>query len=64
VHVRGNWWRRWQLRRQVARLWRLAYSDTPALISARRLRRLEAQVHEVQSALADGSLTIGVSDTV
>jgi hypothetical protein len=63
LHVQGNWRRRWMLRRRVARLWRLAYRDTPVWITARQLRRLEAQVDEVQSALADGRLAIGAADT-
>jgi hypothetical protein len=57
--VRGGWWRRRALRRQVLHLWRLAFGPTPVRVSPAALTRLSRELDELKAALADGSLRMG-----
>jgi hypothetical protein len=58
VAVRGNWWRRWSLRRQVEVLWQLARAEQPQPVGPRRWQRLLGRLDEVKAALADGTLSL------
>jgi hypothetical protein len=58
LRVKGRWWQHWRLRRQVWRLWRLAYGNRPRRITPRKLTRLGNEMKIIQAALADGTLQI------
>ncbi len=49
-------WQRWQLRRQVLRLWELAYEPTPEPVSRRQFQRLQDALAHVHAALAAGQI--------
>jgi hypothetical protein len=55
VQAMGRWQRR-RLGAAVQRLWRLAQSSEPALISVQRLKRLKKDAALVAQAMADGRL--------
>jgi hypothetical protein len=57
VLAKGGWWRRLRLRRRVGRLWRLARAAPPRL-SPPAFRRLQGELESLQSALAEGSLSL------
>jgi hypothetical protein len=58
VPVRGGWWQRRALRRQIARLWRLAVGSLPEKITAAQLRRVEDELQTLRAAVADGILQL------
>jgi hypothetical protein len=58
VTAAGGWWERWRLRRQVRRLWQLAYGRAPVRVSASEFMRLAAEMERVKVALAGGTRTI------
>jgi hypothetical protein len=55
----GGWWQRRALARRVRRLWRLAHGGPPRRFSERRLLRLQADLRELDAALADGTVRFG-----
>jgi hypothetical protein len=59
VAVRGGWWRRWRLRRQVGRLWRLAGGSAPVRVSRRGFRRLVARLRQLRAEVDGGGLRLG-----
>jgi hypothetical protein len=58
MRISGNWQQAWRLRRQVKRLWRLAYADAPRRMTAKKLTRLRAEIDAVKTAFANGSLQV------
>lgn len=58
IVVKGSWLQRRSLRRQVDRLWELAYAPRPVRVSAREFRRLPAEIEQLRTALADGRVVI------
>jgi hypothetical protein len=58
LRVKGKWWQHWTLRRQIRRLWRLAYGNRPQRITPRKLTRLGNEMKIIQAALADGTLQV------
>jgi hypothetical protein len=61
VMPHGNWRQRWHVRRQVARLWRLACSDTPVSLAPAALRHRLRELEELKSALANGTIKLMIS---
>jgi len=61
VTVHGGWWQRRQRRQQLARLWRLATSQTPERITTQDFRRLQEDLRQVRTAVAEGTI---VADNV
>jgi hypothetical protein len=55
----GDWWQRWRRRRQVARLWRLAFAPTPVRISPGAWPALVAELEQLQVDLAHGVVQVG-----
>ncbi len=58
VQARGGWWQRRHWGRLVGRLWRLAHAARPARVSTRRFVALAAEVNQLRTALADGTVRI------
>jgi hypothetical protein len=56
LEIAGGWARRLWLGRQVRSLWKLAHGPEAGPLSPRQYAQVAARVHEVQAALADGSL--------
>jgi hypothetical protein len=56
--VRGGWWRRRALDKQVQRLWELAYETPARPISAAQFTRVAADADEVKAALVSGVLVL------
>jgi hypothetical protein len=59
VTATGGWWQRPRVRRQVHRLWRLAYGPLPGRITAQEFAELLTEMEQVRAALAQGTLRIG-----
>jgi hypothetical protein len=62
VMVQGGRWQRWRANRRVARLWRLARGDAPAPLSPIALQHRLRELEELQSALANGTIELMISD--
>jgi hypothetical protein len=58
IVARGGWWRRWQTRRRVRRLWQLAHSERPVRVSPRRLKSLLAEIEQLKAELRDGTVAV------
>lgn len=58
VSVQGGWWRRWRVRRRVARLWQLARGDAPIRIAPAALNRWLRDLEELKTALAKGTIEL------
>ncbi len=59
VRVRGGWWQRWQTRRQVLRLWRLAFDPKPQLVPKAAWDLIDGELGELKAALASGDVRFG-----
>jgi hypothetical protein len=59
VTVKGGWWRRWRVRRQVARLWTLAFASKPLPIAPSDWPTLLRQLDDLRRGLANGSVHLG-----
>jgi hypothetical protein len=57
--AQGSRWQRWCINRRVARLWRLARGDAPARLSPTALKHRLRELEELQTALANGTITLG-----
>jgi hypothetical protein len=56
VRVTGSWWRRWKLRRELRRLWRLAQGQANGRFSPAAFDRLRIRLRELRDASARGVL--------
>jgi hypothetical protein len=56
--AQGSWRQRWRVRRRVARLWRLAYGNTPFLLSPAALQHRLREMEELKTALANGTIRV------
>jgi hypothetical protein len=56
----GGWWHRRAMRRNVQRLWRLAYGTPPVSVSPREFADVVAQANAVKAALDEGTLALTV----
>lgn len=57
LKFQGGWWQRRQRRQQVERLWRLALGQAPERITTRDFQRLQDDLRQVRTALANGTVT-------
>jgi hypothetical protein len=57
VVIRGKWWGRGSLHKLVMKLWELAYSSPPRVVTQVQFHQLVADVDEVKAALASGHLS-------
>jgi hypothetical protein len=62
VRASGNPWYRWNARRRVSRLWRLATGNLPARVSRRQLLHLARGVDRLNADRASGRLGIELYD--
>jgi hypothetical protein len=58
VKVKGGWWRRFQMRRRVRRLWRLAFLNRPMFLSPFVVFALADELEELKSALKRGLIQV------
>jgi len=58
VKMKGSRWRRWRVQRRLGRLWHLARGDAPAPISFAALGRLQRELEQLKTALADGTIEL------
>lgn len=56
VEAAGSIVQQWSLRRKLARLWQIAYGDQVPRVTARQLRKLEAELGEILQAIGSGRL--------
>jgi hypothetical protein len=59
VAVKGSWWQRRKLRRQVARLWALAFGTKPVPVTPAVWPTLLRELKDLRAALATGSVRLG-----
>ncbi len=58
INATGTFWQRWQKRRQVLRLWRLAFDPRPVRVRPGDWPGLLAQLEQLQADLASGALQV------